>query len=155
MRIHKMTKLVCGVAIMFVVALPAIGQETKADQAVLKEALVKLEKQSWEAWKNRDGKFYQDFLSNDHVELGSRGPFGKSTVVNFVGSPACQVKSYGVDHFELTTFDANTALLTYHAAQETTCSGKAVPSPVWVSSLYVKRDGRWLNALYQQTAESN
>ncbi|PZR74916.1 MAG: hypothetical protein DLM52_08600 [Chthoniobacterales bacterium] len=117
----------------------------------LKHDLVKLEKQSWEAWKNRDGKFYENFLYDDHVELGTGGPFNKSSVVSFVGSPVCAVKSYTVDHFELTTFDANTALLTYHAAQETTCSGKAVPSSVWVSSLYVRRDGRWLNALYQQT----
>lgn len=150
-----MTKLVCAVAMMLVAALPAIGQETKADQAVLKEALVKLEKQSWEAWKNRDGKFFQNFLSDDHVELGFGGPSSKSSVVAFVGSPVCLVKSYDVEHFQLTIFDTNTALLTYHAIQDTTCGGKPVPSPVWVSSLYVKRDGHWLNVLYQQTAESN
>jgi Domain of unknown function (DUF4440) len=131
----------------------ASGQEIEASKNALKETLVKLEKQSWEAWKTRDGKFYEGFLSDDHVELGARGPFGKSTVVKFVGSPVCEVKSYTVDHFELTNFDGDTALLTYHAAQETTCAGKVVPSPVWVSSLYVKRDGRWLSALYQQTVE--
>ena len=148
-----MTRLVYGIAMMLVAALPTSGQEAKVDQAGLKEALVKLEKQSWEAWKDRDGKFYQNFLSDNHVEVGSHGPFSKSTVVSFVGSPVCEVKNYSADHFELTVFDPNTALLTYHAAQETTCSGKAVPSPVWVSSLYVKRSGKWLNAFYQQTPE--
>jgi Domain of unknown function (DUF4440) len=147
--------LTYGVAIALAcAALPVIAQENQADKVALKETLVKLEKQSWEAWKERDGRFYQNFLSNDHVELGTHGPFGKASVVNFVASPVCTVKSYAVDHFELTAFDADTALLTYHAAQETICSGKPVPSPVWVSSLYIKRDGRWLNALYQQTAES-
>jgi hypothetical protein len=48
-------------------------------------------------------------------------------------------------------FDTNTVLLTYHAAQSTTCSGTPIPSPVWVSSLYVRRGGRWVNAAYQQT----
>ncbi len=134
-------------------ALRAIGEEPRNGKEDLKEALVKLEKQSWEAWKSRDGKFYENFLSDDHVELGTSGPFNKSAVVSFVGSPVCVVKNYTVDHFALTTFDANTALLVYHAAQETTCGGKAVPSPVWVSSLYIRRGGHWLNALYQQTAE--
>jgi len=46
------------------------------------EALVALEKRSWEAWKNRDGKFFQDFLSDDHVEVGFGGP-AKSGCLQF------------------------------------------------------------------------
>ena len=135
----------------FAFAAAAFGQAAQADKSSLKETLTHLEKQSWEAWKNRDGKFFQDFLADDHVEVGFGGPTDKKTVVAGVGSPVCTVKSYTVDHFELTEFGPDTALLTYHAAQDTTCGGTAVPSPVWVSSLYVKRGGQWLNALYQQT----
>lgn len=122
-----------------------------ADKAALKETLVKLEKQSWEAWQKRDGKFYQEFLSDDHVEVGPGGTSTKAEVVAFVGSPACVVRSWSVDSFGLTVFDADTALLTYHAQQDTVCRAP-VPSPAWVSSLYVRRGGRWLNALYQQSA---
>ena len=117
----------------------------------LKETLMKLEKASWEAWKNRDGKFFQRFLSDDHVEVGFGGITNKATVVAGVSSKICEVKSYAVDRFELHKFDAKTALLTYHAAQDTRCAGNAVTSPVWVSSLYVKRGNRWFNAFYQQT----
>lgn len=134
--------------------LSAAAGKNQADNNALKETLVKLEKQSWDAWKNRDGKFFETFLSEDHVELGGGGPFGKSSVVSFVSSPACVIKSYVVDHFELTMFGPETALLTYHTAQDTTCAGKAVPSPAWVSSRYIRRDGRWLNTLYQQTPET-
>ena len=74
-----------------------------------------------------------------HVELGFSGVTDKATVVAGVASPGCVVKSFTVDKFQLTLFDAKTALLTYHAAQarrkDTTCGGTAVPSPVWVSSL--------------------
>jgi hypothetical protein len=103
------------------------------------------------AWKQRDSKFFQEFLSDDHVEVGFTGPAAKAQVVASVGSPICVVKNYSVDKFKLVAFDANTAVLTYYAEQDTTCAGKVVPSPVWVSSLYVKRNNRWLNALYQQT----
>jgi len=37
------------------------------DNTAVKETLVNLEKQSWEAWKKRDGKFFQQFLADDHV----------------------------------------------------------------------------------------
>ena len=129
----------------------ALSAPTEADeQTALKEHLVSLEKQSWEAWKNRDGKFFQDFLSDDHVEVGFGGVATKAEIVSFVGSPVCQVKSYELDHFEMKMLDKNTALLTYREAQDTICH-KAVPSPCWVSSLYMKRGDRWLNVLYQQS----
>jgi hypothetical protein len=127
------------------------AQAPASGTGALKDTLVAMEKQSWEAWKNHDGKFFQEFLSDDHVELGFGGPQNKASVVAGVAGPVCSVKSYEVDHFELAVVDANTALLTYHAAQNTTCGGQPVPSPVWVSSLYVKRDGRWFNFFYQQT----
>ena len=125
-----------------------------AGDTALKETLVALEKQSWVAWKSRDGKFFQDFLSDDHIEVSAGGVSGKSVIVPFVASDKCVVKSYELDHFELTAFNASTAVLTYHAAQDTICFGQPVPSPTWVSSLYVKRAGRWLNALYQHSPAS-
>ncbi|HEV7505457.1 MAG TPA: nuclear transport factor 2 family protein [Thermoanaerobaculia bacterium] len=137
--------------LMFSFAASAFGQAAQPEKSTLKDTLADLEKQSWEAWKNHDGKFFQGFLTDDHVEVGFGGPTDKKTVVSGVASPICAVKSYTVDHFELIQFGPDTALLYYHAAQDTTCGGQPVPSPVWVSSLYVKRDGHWLNALYQQT----
>lgn len=137
--------------LMLSFAASAFGQAAQADKSKLKETLTDLEKQSWEAWKNRDGKFFQAFLSDDHVEVGFQGLSDKSQVVSFVASPICRIKSYSVDSFELTEFGPDTALLTYRAEQNTTCNGKPVPSPVWVSSLYVQRGGRWLNALFQQS----
>jgi len=124
---------------------------TKDYDATLKETLINLEKQSWEAWKKRDGKFFQEFLSDDHVEMGSSGAATKAQIVAFVASPVCIINSYSIDRFELKMLKPDIALLTYHAAQDTTCSGVAVPSPAWASSLYVKRGDRWLNAFYQQT----
>jgi hypothetical protein len=40
-------------------------------------------------------------------------------------------------------------LVTYRAEQDTVCGTARVPSPVWATSLYVKRAGKWLNVLYQ------
>src|SRR5262249_20823412 len=147
MRMMKITIT----TLIFALVSVAFGFEEQVDKNALKENLISLEKQSWEAWKNHDSKFFQEFLSDDHVEVGFVGLTDKAKVCAGVASPICVVKSYFVDKFELTMFDANTALLTYHAEQDTKCGAVAVPSPVWVSSLYVRRGGRWLNALYQQT----
>jgi Domain of unknown function (DUF4440) len=117
----------------------------------LEETLIALEKKSWEAWKNRDGNFFDEFLSDDHLEVGFGGLANKAAVVNMVGSPVCAVKSYTVDKFKCTQIDTNVAILNYYAAQDTVCYGKPVPSPVWVTSLFVKRGERWVNVLYQHS----
>jgi hypothetical protein len=150
---------IAGVALVLMTlgsAAPAMSsgsvhRPAAREQADLLETLTRLEKASWEAWQKRDGAYFDAFLSDDHVEVGIGGPTGKATVVAGVASPNCIVRSYEIDHFALTVFAADSALLTYHAQQDTTCRGQAVPSPAWASSLYVRRDGHWRNALYQQT----
>ena len=141
-----MNPIAC-LACLLLAALPPPGGS-------LQDTLVALEHQAWVAWKARDGSFYQGFLSDDHVEVGSSGVVGKAAVVALVGSDACKVASYAIRDFKLTVFDANTAVLTYHAEQETLCGGQKAPSPAWVTSLYVKRKGRWLNALFQELPAS-
>jgi hypothetical protein len=118
-----------------------------AQAASLDDELIALEKQSWVAWQGHDQAFFSRFLSDDHVEMQGNGPAGKAGVVAGVGG-ACTVRSYAVDRFKVTRFSADTALLTYRAVQDTSCGAAKVPSPVWATSLFVRRDGQWRNALY-------
>ncbi len=136
--------------ILLLVAL-VISSSIYAQQSKPEDALISLEKQSWEAWQMRDGKFFQGFLLDDHVEVGQSGLADKAAVVAFVGSPICKVESYKIDKFKVVFFDPNFAVVNYYAEQDTTCNGVKVPSPAWASSGYIRRNGRWLNALYQQT----
>ncbi|HEY2867618.1 MAG TPA: nuclear transport factor 2 family protein [Pyrinomonadaceae bacterium] len=138
------------IIMVMLVALAAIARCQKAETQT-NTALIDLEKQSWVAWQKRDGSFYQNFLSDDHVEIGGNGTASKKEVVGFVGSPVCVVTSYALDSFNVTILNPDTALIVYHAVQDTKCGGKQVPSPAWVSSLYVRRTGKWLNVMYQQT----
>lgn len=129
---------------------PANAQAPKPPNA-LENTLINLERASWKAWQTHDSAFFRRFLSDDHVEVEEAGTVGKNAIVAAIGSPVCVVNSFTIDRFKITQFTATTAVLTYHAEQNTVCNGEKVPSPVWASSLYVKRSGRWLNALYQQT----
>lgn len=113
--------------------------------------LVRLEKQSWVAWQGHDSKFFQSFLSDDHVEVGIGGASGKKGVVDGVAAATCTVADYKLDHFRFQQFDSKTAVLTYWADQTTTCGAFKVPSPVWATSMYQKRGGRWVNVLYVHT----
>jgi hypothetical protein len=125
------------------------------DTAAIKNKLIELEKQSWEAWKNQDSSFFVHFLSNDHIEMGSYGAATKEQVVHGIASHACAVTSYKVVEFKLKMLSENLAVIIYHAEQNTQCMNTPVPSPVWVSSLYIRRNDKWENVLYQQTKADN
>ena len=126
----------------------AAAQAGPAQDTALETALIAMETRSWVAWQAHDGAFFDRFLSADHVEMQLDGPAPKMGVVRSVAGGGCTVKSYQVDHFRLTRLAPDAALLTYRAEQDTTCGAAHVPSPVWATSLFVKRDGRWQNALY-------
>ncbi len=115
------------------------------------KAIRELETSSWVAWKGHDAAFFERFLSDDHVEIHGYGVAGKAAVVDGVRSPACVVQSYSLGALSLTPVTVDTVLVTYRAEQDTACGHAKVPSPVWATSLYVKRAGRWVNVLYQHT----
>ena len=138
-----MTRYAIGLAAAAMLA----GLAQAAPAPSLDDELIALEKQSWVAWQGHDQDFFRRFLTDDHVEMTPGGPSPKAGVVASLGG-ACTVRSYQVDRFKLTRFGPDTALLTYRAQQDTTCGTAKVPSPVWATSLYVRRAGRWQNALY-------
>ena len=76
-----------------VLGLTAIAGAALAAAPDISDQLIKLEKQSWVAWQKHDARFYQGFLSDDHVEVGFAGPGDKANVVKGVES-GCTVKSY-------------------------------------------------------------
>ncbi len=120
---------------------------SKVDQSAIRD----LETRSWIAWKNHDGAFFEQFLAEDHVEVHANGITGKAAVVDGVRSPACVVQDYSIGPLSLLPVSVDTVLVTYRAEQNTACGTSRVPSPVWATSLYVKRAGRWVNVLYQHT----
>jgi len=42
------------------------------------------------------------------------------------------------------------ALLTYRYAHDAVCGGNPEASPLWASTVYVKRGGKWLIAFHQE-----
>jgi hypothetical protein len=134
-----------GIAVALAFSVLAAAAEDS-----LEAQLVRLEGQSWVAWKERDGAFYDRFLSDDHLEIGAYGVANKAQVVAFVGSAACTVESYSLGAMRFQRIDERTALLAYRSEQKAVCGGVPV-EPAWVTSLYVNRGGRWQNVLYQRT----
>jgi hypothetical protein len=140
-----------AIPVAAIVAVLASCAAAAPRDETLEAKLAALEKSSWVAWQARDERFFEGFLSDDHLEVGAQGVSSKAQVVAFVASPLCVVDSYTLGQIGFQRIAEDVALLSYRAEQKTACGGIPVPSPAWATSMYVNRGGRWLNVLYQQT----
>ena len=144
-------KKIIMLMVMVIVASPAVFSQMKSKEAgsSVESQIIKMEKQAWEEWKNKNRAFVQNYLSDDAFFVYGDGIVDKSQIVKAIGS--CEFKSYLLDNFRFLMLDKNAALLTYTAAQNIACDGKTQPAMVRSTSVYVKRGGKWLNTFYMET----
>ncbi len=84
------------------------------------------------------------------MQVNSDGVFDKSQVVKATATD-CDVKSYSLDNFKFVMLSKDVALLNYTAMQDGVCSGKKIPSQIRATVNYVRRGGKWLEAMYMET----
>jgi hypothetical protein len=130
----------------------ALGQmkTSRESNNSVEARLIALEKQAWEAWKKRNGVFFQSYLTDDAVGVRETGIVDKSQIVKAFSSGGCEVKSFSLDNFKLVMLEKKTVILIYKAMQDVTCNGKTMPAAVRASTVFVKRGGKWLAAFHQE-----
>lgn len=127
----------------------AFGQRKMSKDSKVEAQVVALEKQSWQEWKNKNSAWFQTYLTEDFLSVHNNGVENKAQTVKSIAAD-CEVKSFSLDNFKFVMLDKNAALLNYTAMQDAVCSGKTIPANVRVSVVYVKRGGKWLQALYTE-----
>lgn len=129
---------------------PKPKPKPRMSKAQIQNKLSAAEKKLWDAWKNKDAKPFKSALSADFVMIEETGVSGKDGVVKEITSMPCEVKSYELSDWKLTMINSGTALITYKGKANGTCAGTAIP-PVWASSVWVSRGGKWLAFSHQET----
>ncbi|HEY0379836.1 MAG TPA: nuclear transport factor 2 family protein [Pyrinomonadaceae bacterium] len=126
----------------------ASGQ-AKSDKSVEAE-IVALEKRAYEAWKQKDKKFFEEQMWEDGQYLDLNGVGGKAQYVKAIIDNDCTVNGYALDNPKVTMLSKDAALVTYRYTYDIVCGGKPEAGPLWASTVYVKRGGKWLIAFHQE-----
>ena len=145
-----MKRLTIASALLTLVVTFALGQ-TKQNDSV-EAQIVALEKSAFEAWKNKDRKFFEEHMSEDGQYLDLNGVGGKAQYVKAIIDNDCKVTSYSLDNTKVTMLSNDVALLNYRYAHDVVCGGNPEASPLWATTVYVKRGGKWLIAFHQEIA---
>jgi hypothetical protein len=143
-----MKQSIIALALLTLLVTFALGQVKRNDS--VEAQIVALEKRAFEAWKNKDSRFFEDHMSEAGQYLDPNGVGGKAQYVKAIIDNNCKVNSYSLDNTKVTMLSKDVALLTYRYANDVVCGASPEPSPLWASTMYVKRGGKWLIAFHQE-----
>lgn len=146
-----MKKIIMILMIAIGVSSVAFGQTKPSKDSKTEAQIIALEKAAWEAWKNKNGAWFQANLADEAVQVSGDGVYNKTQIVKN-NSTDCEIKSFSLDNFQFLMLDKNSALITFRGKQDGVCGGKTIPATVYATSVYVKRDGKWMNTLYTEAA---
>ncbi|HSJ83788.1 MAG TPA: nuclear transport factor 2 family protein [Acidimicrobiia bacterium] len=112
----------------------------------LRHELIALERSFWES--AGDPQFYRENFADDGVMAFNIGTMGKDEVVaSMQGAP--EWANYTIDEPVLVQLGPDAASLTYTTVAQPPGNGDVYRAAL--TSVYVRRDGRWLLAVHQQT----
>ncbi len=91
-------------------------------------------------------------MTPDHVAIAP--VYGGSATVEeqFALFPDFSYSAYRLSTEPSVAFlDPQTAITSYQVSLKGTFRGNPLPSPVFITEIWVKQDGKWLQRLYQET----
>jgi enamine deaminase RidA (YjgF/YER057c/UK114 family) len=127
----------------------AFGQTKIPRDARAEAEIIRLEKAGWEAWKNKNAAWFQANTIDEMIGINSGGISNKTQNIKDLGS--CEVRSFAIDNFRFVMLTRDAITMTYTATQDAICGGQKLSPRVRSTVNYVRRGGRWLEAVYMET----
>jgi hypothetical protein len=138
-------------ALGFALLLSGIQLYSQTNAAVEK-ALQSKEQAGWQAWKDHDAKSVEGMTPENAVNIADGTVAkGKQQILKSMVDPGCMVSSFSLSDFSYLWLDKDTAVMTYTATQDATCSGKKQAGKVIASSVWRKQNGQWMSPFHQET----
>lgn len=116
------------------------------------DALMALENKAWEAYKNKDGKYFETFLGDTMISGTGEGNMPKAEVVKMISENKDEVKSFSLSDGHVVSAGADAAVLTYKATVDGTENGKPIPSPATVATVFVRSGTDWKAVYHNEVA---
>lgn len=121
--------------------------------AGVEKALQAKEQAGWQAWKDHNAKPFEEMLPENAINIADgMTTKGKAQIISTITSPGCDVESFALSDFSYLWLNRHTVLMTYTADQDATCSGQKTADKVIATSLWEKKDGKWVSPFHQETA---
>lgn len=118
------------------------------------QQLIAREKSSWDLAIKHDAAAYKGLHAPDFITLTGHGVVDKASSETSAMDPDVRFGQCDLSGFGVRFLSDDTALVTYHAKAAGLDHGKPFQLESYASSVWMKRDGAWLNVFYQATPAS-
>jgi hypothetical protein len=133
-------------------AIASSPAEATTPAAPTKDAIVALETSAYEAWKSKDAKFWDAFLSDRFVGYGAAGRLDKASATKEFTGADCEIKSYALSEEQMRLLGDDAVLLTHKITVDGTCGGQEAPAESWAAGVYVRDGNQWKCAFHGESA---
>ena len=103
------------------------------------------------AFANDDVDTIKAMVTDDHIGVSTYYGKAFTTAEEIATLDAFKVEAAEFGPSTITPLGPEAAMITYENTYQGTFEGKPLPSRVFVSEIWVKQDGNWLQKLYQET----
>jgi hypothetical protein len=131
---------------VLLLAWPSYGQQADA----FRDTVVAHERAGLDALKVGDIKAFADSTAEDAIFVDSSGIASKAQVVTNVGG--FRLTDYTMSDIHFLALSKDSGLVSYRMVESGTSHGHDFTAKVLVSSIWTKRDGKWLCTFSQETA---
>ena len=109
-----------------------------------------IETTAFEAWKNKNGTFFEDFLTAGFVTFGPEGRMDKAAAIKDIAGSQCMVEGFSIGEESATLMGSDGAVFTFKGTTEGTCAGDKIPSPFWAATVYIRDGDKWKAAYHNE-----
>jgi hypothetical protein len=159
MRAHFVFACIAGLTSLALAQQPAVPAKSVqsppstsvSPDSALKDMFNAKIKTEWDALKNKDKKAYAELLADDYqgVEVDGSGERTKLQAVNELANT--NVSNYTLWGLKVIPLGQDAALVIYESTIQFPPKSVVHFSRVYISELWVKRDGQWKELHYQET----
>lgn len=112
------------------------------------DELLAMENKAWEAWKNKDTKYFEGLMADNFVgfEMGKRRT--RAEMIKMISEHPCDIKSFSVSQPRVTSVSNDVVVVTYKGSTDGTCAGEKAPANVTAASVYVRSGNTWKAAYH-------
>lgn len=120
------------------------------------DALKALEVKAFDAWKNKDGKFFEGFLADNFTMLGQNGQMlDKTATVIEISGHKCEVKSFSFSDEKMVIAGADAGVMVMKVTVDGACPDdkgvqQKMPSPGISATVYVRSGSDWKGAFHKE-----
>ena len=153
MRDHVWQRAVTSIGVLVGLAAcapprPAPGH---AASGPVREEIIAIERQAWEAWKRKDAAFFRNLLLPNAVYVSATGLSTREDIAHGIETDNCKVGGYVLRNEEVRSISPDVALLTLRAMSDVMCGDQPVHSDAWSTTVYVRSGDTWKASFHQET----